>query len=128
MMTALRVAVSDGTGRIDEASGTSFEVGTVVHDDPLHQLITHRALDLLLIKQCLFQLIRTLGAVAQMLSGSRASVDCRGGNVLRVAMTHGACWVNSAVSALPHVIDIEKDDSRGQCDPAIFQKSMRLAR
>ena len=34
--TALRVAVSDGAGRIDEAGGASLEVRTVVHNDSLH--------------------------------------------------------------------------------------------
>ena len=71
MTTALRVAMSDGAGGIDEARGTSLEVGTVIHDHSLHQLLTHRALDLLFVKQRLLQLLRTLGAVAQMLSGRR---------------------------------------------------------
>ena len=50
MATALRVAVSDGAGGVDEACGTSLEVGTVIHDNSLHQLVTHRALDVLFIK------------------------------------------------------------------------------
>ena len=70
MATALRVAVSDGAGGVDEACGTSLEVGTVVHDDPLHQLLAYRALDLLFIEQRLLQFLRAFGAVAQMLSGS----------------------------------------------------------
>ena len=69
MTTLLRVAVSDGAGGIDEARGTSLKVGTVIHDDPLRQLLAHRALDLLFVKQRLLQLLRTLGAVAQMLPG-----------------------------------------------------------
>ena len=78
MMAALRVAMSDGAGRIDETRGTSLEVGTVVQDDSLHNLLAHRALDLLLIKQCLFQLLRALGAIAQVFSGSRHKyVDAR---------------------------------------------------
>ena len=75
MTTALRVAVSDGTGGIDEARGTSFEVGTVVHDDSLHQLLAHRALDLLFVKQHLLQLLGAFGAVAQMLPGGGQQVD-----------------------------------------------------
>ena len=74
LKTSLRVAVSDGAGGIDEACGTSFEVGTVVRDDSLHQLLAHRALDLLLIKQRLLQFLGAFGAVAQMLSGSWALV------------------------------------------------------
>ena len=76
MATALRVAMSDGAGGVDETCGTSLEVGTVVHDDSLHQLLAHRALDLLPIKQRLLQLLGALCAVAQMLSGSKASVGC----------------------------------------------------
>ena len=76
MVTALRVAMSDGAGGIDEACGTSFKVGTVVHDDSLHYLLAHRALDLLPIKQRLLQPLGAFGAVAQMLSGNRASVGC----------------------------------------------------
>ena len=71
MTASLRVAVSDGTGRIDEACWTSLEVGTIVHDDPLHDLLAHRALDLLLIEQRLLQLLGTLGAVAQVFSDRR---------------------------------------------------------
>ena len=74
--TALRVAMSDGTGGIDEACRASLEVGTVVHDDSLHHLLAHRALNLLLIKQRLLELFGAFGAVAQMLSGSGVSVDC----------------------------------------------------
>ena len=66
---ALRVAMSDGAGGIDEAHGTSLKVRTVVHDDSHHQLLAHRALDLLFVKQRLLQLLRALGAVAQMLPG-----------------------------------------------------------
>ena len=69
----LRVAMSDSTGRIDEAGGASLEVGTVVHDDSFHQLLAFWALDLLLVEQLLLQLLGTLGAVAQMLSGRWAS-------------------------------------------------------
>ena len=69
MAAALRVAMSDGAGGIDEARGTSLKVRTVVHDDSHHQLLAHRALDLLFVEQRLLQLLRTLGAVAQMLPG-----------------------------------------------------------
>ena len=69
MTTGLRVAVSDGTGGIDEAHGTSLKVRAVIHDDSLHQLLAHRALDLLFVEQRLLQLLRALGAVAQMLPG-----------------------------------------------------------
>ena len=71
MTKSLRVAMSDGTGWINQACGTSLEVGTIVHDDSVHQLITHRTLDVLFIEQRLLQLLRTFGAVAQMLSGSK---------------------------------------------------------
>ena len=70
MIKALRVAVSDGAGGIDEACWTPLEVGTVVHDNSLHHLLAHRALDVLLIQQWLLQLLGAFGAVAQMLSGS----------------------------------------------------------
>ena len=70
---ALRVAVSDVAGRINQTGGASLEVGTVVHDDSLHQLSAFWALDLLLIEQCLLQLLGTLGAVAQVFSGTWAS-------------------------------------------------------
>ena len=117
--------MSDGTGWVDEACGTSLEVGTVVHDDSLHQLIAHRALDLLFIQQRLLQLLGALGAVAQVFSGSKALVGrCEGGgSILRVTVTHRACWVLSAGLALRHAIDIEEGDSCSQCDPALIQES-----
>ena len=69
---ALRVAVSDVAGRINQTGGASLEVGTVVHDDSLHQLSAFWALDLLLIEQCLLQLLGTLGAVAQVFSSRKS--------------------------------------------------------
>ena len=112
MATALRVAVSDGAGGVDEACGTSFEVGSVVHDDSLHQLLAHRALDLLLVQQRLLQLLGAFGAVAQVFSDGKALVGCcEGWRDLRVAVAHRACWIRSAIPTLPHLIDIEEDDS-----------------
>ena len=84
MTTALRVAVSDGTGGIDEACGTSLEVWTVIHDDSLHQLLAHRTLDLLFVKQHLLQLLGAFGAVAQMLPGTKVLVGRDGGGSVYV--------------------------------------------
>ena len=70
---ALRVAMSDGTGRVDEAGGASLEVWTVVHDNSLHQLLAFWTLDLLFVQQCLLQLFGAFGAVTQVLSDRRTS-------------------------------------------------------
>ena len=75
---ALRVSVSDGAGRIDEAGGASLEVGTVVHDDSLRQLSAFWAPDLLLVEKCLLQLLGTLGAVTQVLSSRKALFRLQG--------------------------------------------------
>ena len=42
---------------------------------------------------------------------------------VRVAVTYRAYGVLSAGLTLRHAIDIEKGDSRSQCDPASFQES-----